>query len=380
MLIARPDSGLPVDGELKGLAEQLAAGRIKRFAIANPEHAPYGRRAEEALRRAGLWEAIRPRLVLGENVSQAAQFAVSGSADGGIIALSLAKAPQMERLGRFALIPAEWHAPLRQRMVLLKSAGATAEAFYRYMQEPPARAVMRRYGFVLPGRGLMDWTALKLSLELGAVTVLLLLPAALFAARLLAYRSFRGKPLVEALLAVPLVLPPTVVGYYLLVSLGGDSFLGQWVERLTGHTLVFSFSGLVVASVLVNIPFAVQPIQRAFEAIPHEVRDAAACCGMGFWRELLTVELPLAWPGVLTGLVLTFAHTLGEFGVVLMVGGSIPGETKTVAIAIYDRVQAFDFEAAGRMSLLLLVLSVSVLALASGFGRRVGRRHGEPRR
>lgn len=224
----------------------------------------------------------------------------------------------------------------------------------------------------------MDWAALLLSLELGGLTVLLLLPAALFSGRALAYRRFRGKCLVEALLAVPLVLPPTVVGYYLLVGLGGQSWIGQWVERLTGHVLVFHFSGLVVASILVNVPFAVQPIQRAFESIPHEVRDAAACCGMGFWRALLTVELPLAWPGVLAGLVLTFAHTLGEFGVVLMVGGSIPGETKTIAIAIYDKVQSFDFTAAGMMSLLLLIFSVAVLGLATGLGRRFGRRHDLP--
>lgn len=216
----------------------------------------------------------------------------------------------------------------------------------------------------------MDWPALALSFKLGGVTVLLLLPAALFAARWLAYRRFRGKALVEALLAVPLVLPPTVVGYYLLVGLGGTSWIGQSVERLTGHPLVFNFSGLVIASLLVNIPFAVQPIQRAFETIPHEVRDAAACCGMGFWRSLITVELPLAWPGVLTGIVLTFAHTLGEFGVVLMVGGSIPGETKTAAIAVYDKVQAFDLTAAGHMSLFLLLLSVAVLAVASSWNRR----------
>ena len=151
VLMAPPSSTLPVDGELKGLAGQLKAGQIKRFAIANPEHAPYGRRAEEALRHAGLWDVIKPKLVLGENVSQAAQFATSGSADGGIIALSLAKSPQMAQLGRYAVIPAEWHAPLRQRMVLLKNADATAQAFYRYMQEPAARVVMRRYGFVLPG-------------------------------------------------------------------------------------------------------------------------------------------------------------------------------------------------------------------------------------
>ena len=224
----------------------------------------------------------------------------------------------------------------------------------------------------------MDWSALWLSLQLGGLTVLLLLPMALFVGRTLAYRHFRGKSLIEALLAVPLVLPPTVVGYYLLVSLGGQSPLGQWFERITGHSFVFHFSGLVFASLIVNIPFAVQPIQRAFEAIPHEVRDAAACCGLSFWRTLWRIELPLAWPGVLTALVLTFAHTLGEFGVVLMVGGSIPGETRTVAIAIYDRVQGFDFTAAGHMSLLLLLFSVTVLALASRLGRRVGRRHGLP--
>lgn len=224
----------------------------------------------------------------------------------------------------------------------------------------------------------MEWSALWLSLKLAMLTVLLLLPAALFAGRALAYRRFWGRPLAEALLAVPLVLPPTVVGYYLLVGLGGQSLIGQWVANWSGHTLVFHFSGLVIASIIVNIPFAVQPVQRAFEAIPHEVRDAAACCGMSFWRTLVTVELPLAWPGVLTALVLTFAHTLGEFGVVLMVGGSIPGETKTIAIAIYDRVQAFDFDAAGRMSLLLLVFSIAVLALANGLSRRFGRRHGLP--
>jgi molybdate transport system permease protein len=224
----------------------------------------------------------------------------------------------------------------------------------------------------------MDWPALWLSLKLGGLTILLLIPMALFVGRSLAYRRFRGKSLLEALLAVPLVLPPTVVGYYLLVSLGGQSPIGQWVERVSGHSLVFHFSGLLIASIIVNIPFAVQPIQRAFETIPHEVRDSTACCGMSFWRALWRVELPLAWPGVLTGLVLTFAHTLGEFGVVLMVGGSIPGETRTVAIAIYDRVQAFDFAAAGQMSLLLLLFSVTVLALANGFGRRVGRRHGPP--
>ncbi len=148
--MAPTGSDLKVDGELKGLGQALRAGKITRFAIANPEHAPYGKRAEEALRHAKLWDLLQPKLVLGENISQAAQFATSGSAQGGIIALSLAKAPQMADLGRYALIPESWHQPLRQRMVLLKGADAATEAFYNYMQQPAARAIMRRYGFALP--------------------------------------------------------------------------------------------------------------------------------------------------------------------------------------------------------------------------------------
>ncbi|MDP3844426.1 MAG: molybdate ABC transporter substrate-binding protein [Oxalobacteraceae bacterium] len=151
VLVTPINSPLPVDAELKGVAALLKQGKLQHFAIANPEHAPYGRRAEEALKHAGLWDALKPKLVLGENVSQAAQFAIGGSAEGGIVALSLAKAPQMAKLGRYAVIPAEWHTPLRQRMVLLNNAGATAQAFYAYMQQPAARKIMRGYGFLLPG-------------------------------------------------------------------------------------------------------------------------------------------------------------------------------------------------------------------------------------
>lgn len=143
-------SAMAVDAQLQGLARYIEAGRLQRFAIANPEHAPYGRRAVEALQHADLWQAVQPRLVLGENVSQAAQFAVSGSADGGMVALSLVKAPQLAASVNYAVIPADWHSPLRQRMVLLKGAGKTAQAFYAYLQTPAARAVFRRYGFSLP--------------------------------------------------------------------------------------------------------------------------------------------------------------------------------------------------------------------------------------
>jgi len=210
----------------------------------------------------------------------------------------------------------------------------------------------------------MDWSALSLSLKLAAWTVLILLPLGIWIGHFLAANRFRGRAWVEALLALPLVLPPTVLGYYLLVAMGGASPLGQLYETVFGRPLVFSFEGLLVASVIFNIPFAIQPMQRGFEAIAPEVRDAAACCGLSRWRTLWRIELPLAWPGILSAMVLTFAHTLGEFGVVLMVGGSIPGETKTVAIAIYDRVQAFDTAGAGIMSAALLLISLVAIGFA----------------
>jgi molybdate transport system permease protein len=215
----------------------------------------------------------------------------------------------------------------------------------------------------------LDWTSLRLSLLLALVTSLLLLPIGAFAARFLARTRIRGRSLIEAALALPLVLPPTVLGYYLLVGMGAGSPLGAFYERITGHPLAFSFEGLVIASVIFNLPFAIIPMQRAFETVPAEVLQAARVCGMGPWRAFARVELPLAWPGVVSGFVMTAAHTLGEFGVVLMVGGNIPGETRTIAIEIYDRVQAFDLDAAGKMSALLLVVSL----IALGFTARAGR-------
>jgi len=221
----------------------------------------------------------------------------------------------------------------------------------------------------------MDWDAIRLSLSLAAWTIAILLPTGILLARWLATSRFAGRHWVEGLLALPLVLPPTVLGFYLLVAMGGTSALGAWFTAVTGTTLAFSFTGLVVASVIFNLPFAVQPIQRALEAIDPDVREAALCCGMTRWQTLTRIELPLAWPGVLSAAVLTFAHTLGEFGVVLMVGGSIPGETKTIAIAIYDRVQGFDMAGAGAMSAALLLFSAvaigaTYLTSARGRGRR----------
>lgn len=217
----------------------------------------------------------------------------------------------------------------------------------------------------------MDWTALSLSIELALWTVAILLPLGILIGRWLAFTQFRGKAFVEASLALPLVLPPTVLGFYFLILFSSQSGIGQSIHALTGGSLVFSFQGLVVASVLFNLPFAVQPVQRAFEAIPRFLREAAWCSGMSRGQTFRRIELPLAWPGILTGVALTFAHTLGEFGVVLMVGGNIPGETRTISISIYDRVQAFDYAGAGVMAAVLLGFSFLAILFVGVLGGRL---------
>jgi molybdate transport system permease protein len=222
----------------------------------------------------------------------------------------------------------------------------------------------------------MDWTALRVSLWLGLGTIAILLPIGIWLGRALATREFRGKLLVEALVTVPLVLPPTVLGFYLLVTFGARSPLGQMFHAAFGQALPFSFEGLLLASAIANVPFVVQPIQRGFEAIPLDVRDAASCCGLTPWQRFMRIEVPLAWPSILTAAILAFAHTLGEFGVVLMVGGNLPGETRTLSVAIYDRVQAFDDRAAGVMAATLLVVAVGTLMTTTFLSRRVATRRG----
>jgi len=211
----------------------------------------------------------------------------------------------------------------------------------------------------------MDMDAILLSLKLAFWTLILILPFGVWVAHKL-QRVGKSKSWIEAGLALPLVLPPTVLGYYLLVGLGGKSFFGI--------PLVFSFTGILIASLIVNLPFAIQPIQRAFEAINPEIIEAAQVSGLSHWQIFRLIELPLAWRGITSAAVLTFAHTLGEFGVVLMVGGAIPGETKTVSIAIYDKVQSFDTTGAGTLSLILLATSLVAIAISYGvFGRQSSR-------
>ena len=217
----------------------------------------------------------------------------------------------------------------------------------------------------------MDWTAIALSLKLSAATTAVLLALGLPLAHWLAFSRHRFKFLIEAVVALPLVLPPTVLGLYVLVALGPRSPLGGLVHALTGTILPFSFQGLLLASVLYSLPFAVQPMAAAFAGVERGLVEAAWSLGASRTRAFLRIILPLSLPGVVTGAVLAFAHTLGEFGVVLMVGGNVPGVTRTASIAIYDEVQALDYRAAGQTALLLLAISFAVLAVTYGLQRRV---------
>ena len=216
----------------------------------------------------------------------------------------------------------------------------------------------------------MDWTAFSLSLKLAFWTCVLILPVAVLLARLLAWGRFAGKSVIESLVMLPLVLPPTVLGFYLLSAFSPVSWFGALLKSIFGVPLVFSFPGILVASVIINLPFAVQPIQRAFEAIAPNVREAAFVSGLSPLRTMRFVELPLAWPGIVSALALVMAHTLGEFGVILMIGGSIPAETRVLSIAIYDRVQAFRNDEAAIMSAVLLAVSLAAIALVHMMARR----------
>lgn len=216
----------------------------------------------------------------------------------------------------------------------------------------------------------IDWQAFRLTIELAVVVSAILVVVGLPLAYWIAFSRRRWKFLVEALVALPIVLPPTVLGFYVLVALGSRSPLGRWWQAWTGHTLAFTFTGLVIGSILYSLPFAVQPFAASFSSVDRKLLAASATLGASPLRTFFRVVVPLSVPGLVTGLALTFAHTMGEFGVVLMVGGNIPGVTRTVSIGIYDQVQASNYASANAMALLLLVFCFAVLTLVYGLNRR----------
>src|ERR1700719_379340 len=217
----------------------------------------------------------------------------------------------------------------------------------------------------------IDWQAFGLTIELALVVSAILLVAGLPLAWWIAFSRWRWKFLVEAVVALPIVLPPTVLGFYVLVALGPRSPLGRWWISLTGHTLAFTFTGLVIGSILYSLPFAVQPFATSFAAVDRKLIAASATLGSSPLRTFFRVIVPLSVPGLITGTALSFAHTMGEFGVVLMVGGNIPGVTRTVSIDIYDQVQTANYSSANQTALLLLVLAFAILSFVYAVNRKV---------
>jgi len=218
----------------------------------------------------------------------------------------------------------------------------------------------------------VDWQAFWLTTRLAVLVGAILAAIAMPIAYWIAYSRWRWKFLVEAVVALPIVLPPTVLGFYVLVALGGRSPLGRWWQSLTGHTLAFTFEGLVIGSVIYSLPFAVQPFAASFAGVDRRLILASSTLGASALRTFFRVIVPLSMPGLIAGVALSFAHTMGEFGVVLMVGGNIPGVTRTVSIDIYDQTQALNYAGANTTALLLLFLSFTMLALVYGLNRRAG--------
>ncbi len=217
----------------------------------------------------------------------------------------------------------------------------------------------------------MNWQALALTVKLAGIVCAILLLIGMPVAYWVAYSRWRWKFLVESVVALPLVLPPTVLGFYILVAIGSRSPLGRLYESWFGHSLAFTFEGLVLASALYSLPFAVQPMAAAFAQVDRRLFDASSILGASRMRTFLRIILPLSIPGVITAAVLSFAHTLGEFGVVLMVGGNIPGATRTISIAIYDDVQSLRYTQANQTALALLLFSFLALSILYGVNRRV---------
>jgi len=216
----------------------------------------------------------------------------------------------------------------------------------------------------------IDWQAFSLTLELAVIVSITLLIVGLPIAYWIAFSHWRWKFLVEAVVALPIVLPPTVLGFYVLVALGPRTPVGRGWTALTGHPLAFTFAGLVIGSILYSLPFAVQPFAASFAAVDRRLIAASATLGSSPLRTFFRIIAPLSVPGLITGVALSFAHTMGEFGVVLMVGGNIPGVTRTVSIDIYDRVQASDYAGANQTALLLVLLCFAVLAVVYSLNHR----------
>ncbi|MFZ5824427.1 MAG: molybdate ABC transporter permease subunit [Bacillota bacterium] len=351
--------------------------QAKRIALGNPQHVPAGQYGQVVLTALGHWEALQPRLVLAEDVRQVIQYVAAGEVDGGIVyGTDAATAPEVEVV---APAPPGSHPPVVYPMAVLKDAPQAAQAgrFAAFLRSDQGREILARHGFqpaelqaVQTGGVTMDplWLNLWISLKISLIATALVFGGGLPVAWALSRPGWRGHGLLDIAVNLPLALPPTVVGYYLLLLIGREGPVGEVTRRLWGSTLIFTPTAAVLASALVCLPLFVQAARGALESVPHEVYEAGQIDGCDRWAAFRYLFLPLAWPGVWTGVLLAFARSLGEFGATLMVAGNIPGRTQTVALAIYSAVQSGQQATAHLLALLLTLLAA--LAMWAGIRLR----------
>ena len=357
--------------------EALKAGAFSKLSIANPAGAPYGTAAIETMKALGVYDALKPKIVQGNSIAQAFQFVDTKNAEVGFVALSELYGVTD---GTRWLVPQNLYAPIRQDAVLLKKGenDEASKAFLEFLKGPEARADHREIRLRPRLSGPLEafahiWEPVRLTLELATVTTLALIVIATPLAWWLARSRAWWKEVVAAVVSMPMVLPPTVLGFYLLIALGPEGPGGALASLWGARTLAFTFWGLVIGSIIASMPFAVQPIRNAFAAIGDRPLEVAATLRASPARAFWTVALPLASPGLLSGAVLGFAHTVGEFGVVLMIGGNIPGRTKVVSTAIYDYVETMQWREAnilaGGMVVFAFAVILSMILIEKRFAR-----------
>ncbi len=365
----------------------LRTDRFRRLAIANPKTAPYGAAAAAVLDALGVRAGVADRLVQGEDITQTFQFVATGNAEIGFVSLSQVVRHAGGDAGSRWLVPAEMHPPLVQEAVLLPRGRdrAAARAFLDFVRGAEARAILRSHGYEVPGpddggpatpvphAAASLWTPVFLTLRLAAVSTAVLLFIGTPLAWWLARTRSRAKSVLEALVALPLVLPPTVLGFYLLLLLGARGWVGGVTDALGWGPLAFTFPGLVIGSALYSLPFVVQPLQNAFEAMGERPLEAAATLGASPRDRFFSIAVPICRPAFVTAAILAFAHTVGEFGVILMIGGSIPGRTQVLSIALYEQVEALEYGRAHALAGGMLFFSFLVLWAIHAWNRRPGR-------
>ncbi|WP_380052446.1 molybdate ABC transporter permease subunit [Falsihalocynthiibacter sp. SS001] len=347
-----------------------------RIGIAEPALAPYGVAAERALASLG-YDLSELDIITGQSVANVASFLQSGNIDVGFLAYSQAF-PSPEYITKVIDDPT-----LTQSMVLLSETDA-ALAFFEYLQSEKVRRELPSLGYLAPSSetsALMPlpelqtslWPSIRLSLQLASLTTLILLIFGIPLAWWLTVTRSRFRAVVETITALPLVVPPTVLGFYLLVMFAPDTPIGKFWVQVTGETLTFSFAGLLIASILYSLPFAIQPLHTGFQAVGRSTIEVAQTMGASRISMFKNVILPLSRRGVLTAAVLSFAHTIGEFGVVLMVGGNLPGKTRVISIEIFNRVEVLDYRSAHLLAGGLLIFSfIALLMIYSINGRTRG--------